>query len=527
MGCLSGWIALAVLASSVASQRVRPHLDSFKGAAPDKSYLESLASNSDHLVDHCDERWRNTTLDHYSWEHTPQRHTYLQRYFVCGEHWTQSEDGTPGPIFLYLGNEADVTLYLNNSGLMWESAPDFGALLVFAEHRYYGKSKPFKENLRQHMEYLTADQAMADYAELMTELRAEFHAEDSAVIGFGGSYGGMLAVWMRMKFPHILDGIVAGSAPIWTFYGEDPPWDSGSYAKVVTRDATPAAGAAEACAPNMRQAWQELFSASETAEGRRRVRDSMQLCPDAHLDNRSSADALAGWLSSAFDYLAMGEYPYPSPYILNGAGILPAFPMRTACSHLADPHLDGPGLLQGLARAAGVFYNYSGQLECMNWAVGPNPETQEDGDFWGYQSCTEQFMPMSRDGVHDMYWPQPFNKEEAFADCQRQWNVTPRPMWPTINWGGRHIRTITNAVFSNGLLDPWHPGGVLQDLNPTAVAVIIPEGAHHLDLMFSHPDDPESVKHARNIERQHIARWIRQKQLSPSHMATPGADVVF
>ena len=94
----------------------------------------------------------------------------------------------------------------------------------------------------------------------------------------------------------------------------------------------------------------------------------------------------------------MGEYPYPSPYILNGAGILPAFPMRTACSHLADPHLDGPGLLQGLARAAGVFYNYSGQLECIDWAVGPNPETQEDGDFWGYQSCTEQFMPMSRDG---------------------------------------------------------------------------------------------------------------------------------
>ena len=122
-------------------------------------------------------------------EHTPKRRTYPQRYFVCGEHWTRSEDGTPGPIFLYLGNEADVTLYLNNTGLMWESAPDFGALLVFAEHRYYGQSKPFKENLRQHIKYLTADQAMADYAELMTQLRAELHAERSAVIGFGGSYG--------------------------------------------------------------------------------------------------------------------------------------------------------------------------------------------------------------------------------------------------------------------------------------------------------------------------------------------------
>lgn len=30
----------------------------------------------------------------------------------------------------------------------------------------------------------------------------------------------MLAAWMRMKYPHVLDGAIAGSAPIWTFIGE-------------------------------------------------------------------------------------------------------------------------------------------------------------------------------------------------------------------------------------------------------------------------------------------------------------------
>jgi lysosomal Pro-X carboxypeptidase len=46
---------------------------------------------------------------------------------------------------------------------MWESADQFGALLVFGEHRYYGKSMPFPPNTNGCMNYLTTEQAMADY----------------------------------------------------------------------------------------------------------------------------------------------------------------------------------------------------------------------------------------------------------------------------------------------------------------------------------------------------------------------------
>jgi hypothetical protein len=41
---------------------------------------------------------------------------------------------------------------------------------------------------------------LTDYAELITELRSSVPgAAHSPVIGFGGSYGGMLATWMRLK----------------------------------------------------------------------------------------------------------------------------------------------------------------------------------------------------------------------------------------------------------------------------------------------------------------------------------------
>ena len=43
---------------------------------------------------------------------TPPEHrtTFQQRYFVCDEDWKTNADGSKGPIFFYVGNEADVTL---------------------------------------------------------------------------------------------------------------------------------------------------------------------------------------------------------------------------------------------------------------------------------------------------------------------------------------------------------------------------------------------------------------------------------
>ncbi len=82
----------------------------------------------------CQELYHEQPVDHFAYhrERSPAGRTFRQRFFVCAKDWWQ---GNGSPIFFYCGNEANVELYLNATGLMWENAEAFGALIVFAEHR--------------------------------------------------------------------------------------------------------------------------------------------------------------------------------------------------------------------------------------------------------------------------------------------------------------------------------------------------------------------------------------------------------
>ena len=72
-------------------------------------------------------------VDHFSYAN--QDHFQL-RYLIADQFW----DPENGPAFFYTGNEGDIELFCNNTGFMWDIAPEFKALLVFAEHRSSIKS---------------------------------------------------------------------------------------------------------------------------------------------------------------------------------------------------------------------------------------------------------------------------------------------------------------------------------------------------------------------------------------------------
>ena len=88
----------------------------------------------------CSVTWHTQPLDHFSFTET---RTFEQRVFSYDAHWRRPTASTPaGPILFYCGNEASVELYVNATGWMWERAQDLGAMLVWAEHRYYGETQP-------------------------------------------------------------------------------------------------------------------------------------------------------------------------------------------------------------------------------------------------------------------------------------------------------------------------------------------------------------------------------------------------
>ena len=73
-----------------------------------------------------------------------------------------------------------------------------------------------------------------DFVEFIKDIK-QTHCPDCKVIVFGGSYGGMLASWMRMKYPHVVDMAHAASAPIY-YYRNRKNFDYGIFYQLVTKN---------------------------------------------------------------------------------------------------------------------------------------------------------------------------------------------------------------------------------------------------------------------------------------------------
>ncbi|XP_059286754.1 uncharacterized protein LOC132040155 [Lycium ferocissimum] len=249
-------------------------------------------------------------LDHFTFLPKSSK-VFYQKYLINDKYWHKG-----GPIFVYTGNEGNIDWFAANTGFMLDIAPKFHALLVFIEHRFYGDSMPFGNKSYKSAKtlgYLNSQQALADYAVLIWSLKQNLSSESSPVVVFGGSYGGMLAAWFRLKYPHIAIGAVASSAPILQF-DKITPWSS--FYDAVSQDFKEAS---LNCYKVIKGSWAELDALSAHEEGLTEVSKLFRTCKGLH-----SVYSARDWLWEAFVYTAMVNYPTEANFMKP----LPAYPVE-------------------------------------------------------------------------------------------------------------------------------------------------------------------------------------------------------
>jgi pimeloyl-ACP methyl ester carboxylesterase len=298
--------------------------------------------------------WFNQNIDHFTFLSSGQ--TFKQQLLYADSFYRKG-----GPLIFYTGNEGDVMSYWTADGFLFELANELGAFLVFAEHRYYGNSLPFGAASfdANNLVFLSSEQAMADYAILIPWLKNRFGlGEATKVIAAGGSYGGMLSAYMRLKYPYLVDAALAASAPIAIFPGMADPF---AFFATVTTDFAQAQDGAT-CAQTIRAAQLEVAAATQTPAGRAHLASVFPVC--SPLDTVAQAEAFAYYIGNGLVTLAQMDYPY-------AADGLPGNPVNASCAALGSVLHAGGSVLDALAAVVSLAYNYTGDMSCYN--VSDNP----------------------------------------------------------------------------------------------------------------------------------------------------------
>ena len=471
------------------------------------------------------QRTFTTKLDHFN---ASRADTFTMRYIVDDQYWnTHAADKKPGPILFYAGNEGSVWDFYKNSGFMTKTlAQEFGGLVVAGEHRFFGESFPFDKSTAftyPNNTFLTIENTMMDYVKLIKQIKNDYNAHDKAVIVFGGSYGGMLASWIRMKYPATFQGALAASAPILSFKGAPSAPETG-FDDVIT-NAFETVYENKTCSSGIKEAFAVIDSFREKDDDAWKFfQDTLKLCKP--LAETQDVLNLYQHFKAGFEYMVMTDYPYASDFLQP----MPAWPVNASCvpfAGIAPPSSEDlkeaklgaitdrqKQMITALKAASDVYFNSSGQISCTDF-----DDTEATGSLaaegWNVLACNQLAMPMSN-GDNTLFNKTTFDYDGYTAYCKAKYGLEPNYQYALYEYGGFNetwdFKPMKNIIFSNGNIDPWNAGGVKEFINFDLPTFMIRGGAHHLDLREPNDADGDDVKWVRKQEMDIIARWINDYQ---------------
>ncbi|CAA7391950.1 unnamed protein product [Spirodela intermedia] len=435
-----------------------------------------------------EERWFNQTLDHFA----PADHRqFKQRYY---EFLGYVQD-PQAPIFLIIGGEGTSRGISNN--YIAVLAKKFGAVILSLEHRYYGKSSPFKFHTTENLRYLSSKQALFDlaifrqYYQESVNTRNNISDTENPWFVFGGSYSGALSAWFRLKFPHLTCGSLASSAVVQAVYN--------------FTDFDEQIG--ESAGPECKAVLQEIS----------KLVDEKLLADPGAVKGMFGASKL----KNDVDFL----------YLLADAAVI-AFqygnPDRL-CSPVTEAKKTGKDLLEAYADYVKDYYLGSfgatiqtyDQENLKNVSVGDGSADR----LWWFQVCTEvayfQVAPYNdsiRSPRIDINYHLDLCKN-VFGD-----GVYPQVEMTNIYYGGTKIAG-SRIIFTNGSQDPWrHASKQKSSKNMPSYTIKCHNCGHcsdlsgcpqsHFNMKGSSENctSPEAVEKVRAQIIEHMDLWLSQCQ---------------
>ncbi|KAI5684114.1 hypothetical protein M9H77_05342 [Catharanthus roseus] len=419
--------------------------------------------------------WFNQTLDHFS----PYDHRkFSQRYYEFLDNFRSPD----GPIFLKICGESECRGIAND--YLSVLAKKFGAAVVSLEHRYYGKSTPFKSSATENLRYLSSKQALYDLAVFRQSYQKTLNAKlnrshvENPWFVFGVSYPGALSAWFRVKFPHLTCGSLASSAVVlavynFTDFDRQVGASAGPECKAVLQEITQLV---EQRLESDAKEVKLLFGASQLKNDG----DFMYFLADA----------------------AAIAFQYGNPDIL--------------CGPVTKAKKAGEDLVEAYAKYVKEYYVNSFGAGVETYDQNHLKNTSLDGDtadrLWWFQVCTEvayfQVAP-SNDSVRS-------SKVDTRYHLDLCKNVFGKGVYPDVDatniyYGGTNIAG-SKIVFTNGSQDPWRHASK-QTSSPEMPSYIISchNCGHGTDLRGC-PQSPLVLEgNARNCASPNAVQKVRQQ----------------
>lgn len=377
--------------------------------------IDKLAGKNNDNYLTTEEFWFNQTLDHFS----PLDHRqFPQRYYEFIDHFRLPD----GPIFLKICGESACNGITND--YISVLANKFGAAVVSLEHRYYGKSSPFKYLTTKNLKFLSSKQALFDLAAFRQYYQESLNAKlnksnfENPWFVFGVSYSGALSAWFRLKFPHLTCGSLASSAVVqavynFTEFDQQIGVSAGPECKAALQDVTQLVE--QRLATNSKALKSSFGAAELTIDG-----DFMYFLADA----------------------AVIAFQYGNP--------------DTLCSPLVQAKNNGEDLVDAYAAYVKDYYVGKFGVDVQTYNQRHLKSTAPSGDrLWWFQVCTEvayfQVAP-ANDSIRSSKVDTRYHLDlckNVFGD-----GVYPDVDGTNLYYGGTKIAG-SKIVFTNGSQDPW------------------------------------------------------------------------